>query len=45
MVFLNIKVKTKIKNRNKNNYNNSNKTELKDIIQCQMVIPVYQSPT
>ena len=28
-----------MKNRKKNNYNNSNKTELKDIIQCQRIIP------
>ena len=28
-----------MKKRDKNNYNNSNKTEFKDIIQCQRVIP------
>ena len=31
-----------MKNRNKNNYSNSN-TEVKDIIQYQRVIPVWQS--
>ena len=31
-----------MKNRSKNNYNNSN-TELKDIVQCQRVITVWQS--
>ena len=29
-----------MKNRIKNNYNNNKKTELKEIIQCQRVIPV-----
>ena len=29
-----------MKNRNKNNYKHSNKTELKDTIQCQRIIPV-----
>ena len=29
-----------MKNRNKNNCKHSNKTELKDTIQCQRIIPV-----
>ena len=29
-----------MKNRNKNNYKHSNKTELKNTIQCQRIIPV-----
>ena len=29
-----------MKNRNKNNYNDNSKTELKDIIQSQRIIPV-----
>ena len=38
MLFLNIR-ENLMENRNKNNCNNS-KTELKDIIKCQRVIPV-----
>lgn len=38
MLFLNIKGKKR--ERNKKNYNNSNKTELKDIIQCQRIVPL-----
>ena len=29
-----------MENRNKNNYNDNSKTELKDIIQSQRIIPV-----
>ena len=39
MLLLN-KEKKIIKNKNKSNCNNNNKTDLKDIIQCQRVIAV-----